>query len=258
MKKRVLFIFVVILLLFSSCGRYGYYRGKYPYLFTQTTSSLLGTGSYDPHIQETIYVIETDEYGRELFLAIDGADLLGSIAIMGICQKNDKENVYYYPEINFIQKSSLVGSYLVEEGNYVEDCINQHFTENEIEQLKEKNDWNIPFLEEKCIKKSIYRIKPEIIDREDVIEVFKNEDNLESISKSGYYIDACFLTNDLNDNSIYTVTVIDNDDNVKSYLLCFDKNKNLKKDSGIEEVEDFLDYSQQLKNFKEKNGFIER
>lgn len=242
MKKRILLVIITLLLLFSSCGTYGYYRGKYPYLFTQITSSLLGTGSYDPNIRETIYIVETDKYGREIFLTIDGSDLSGSIAVIGVCQKNDNENVYYYPEINFIQKTSLVGSYLVEEGNYIEDCIKKHFTVDEINKLKERNDWNKPLIEEKYIKKTIYRKKPEIIEIDEVKKIVKNKNTLysQSIDNKGYFINAYLLTNDLDSNLIYTATVIDYDDNVKAFLLCFDNNKNLKKIPELKKSRTFL------------------
>lgn len=173
MKKLFLLIIIAILFLFSSCGTYGLYRGEYPYLYTQTTNSLLGTGSYDPNIKETIYIIETDEYGRKLFLTIDGANFSGALAVLGICQKSDKNNVYYYPEINYIQKLSTDGYYIIVKNNNATNYVEKYFTEEEISQLKEKNDWGEPLDNEKYIKKEIYRKKPELKETEEIENAVK-------------------------------------------------------------------------------------
>ncbi len=302
MKKGFVLVIIVLLLLLSSCREIDYYNRDHPHLFTQITSSLLGTGSYDWRDGETIHIVETDDLGRELFFATSWSDIYLSIAIIGICQKTDEDSVYYYPDISFIFKRTLSTHLPVVDGD-ISNYVDQHFIGDEIKNLKEKNDWNKPFVDANCIKKEIYRKKPEIneidgIEKdvkkhyrpyftmleqmktaefinylydneyisekeytkriEDTSEVEYTDHRIKWDGYKHYRLFITLLTNDIEGSEIYVAVVRDLMKTIKVFMLFYDKDGNLNTQTGAEELSDYYNYVEQLKSFKEKNGFKER
>ncbi len=90
---------------------------------------------YSKSVHDDLHIEETDEYGRYLF-SVDHGDPSAKHAFI-IVQKEDRENeiVYYYSEY-----STLL----------VDDIWNLSEEDKEqLELLKQKNDWNQPLQEDK-------------------------------------------------------------------------------------------------------------
>lgn len=81
-------------------------------------------------------VSERDEYGRSLYMYI-GKGICGEVngteSYMIISQKCENEMVYYYPDVCYIANTSA----------------NCNFSTDEIELLKDRNDWGKPLEERK-------------------------------------------------------------------------------------------------------------
>ena len=271
----------------NSCHLLYDYSGKYPDLFTEATSSLLGiTSNSDPHADDHIEILETDSYGRKLAVYIGDSNLNKYIICLLISQKTEDDYVYYYSDKNFIFQDYNKG---IKIETY--DDIKNYCTQDQINTLKENNDWEQELNLDECINKKIYRKKPEILSRENVIKKFKIEYNsfltyidsityeeylkylyengilkedeyqkiiYEAQSEVRYLIWTDLLTTDLSNNSIYNITLTGKKEKIiKSVILFFDKDGNIKDTTGVEEIIDPWDYADQLREFKIKNGWKE-
>lgn len=118
------------------------YDGEYPELEVVAINSVPGVLRSD--MSDQVLVLEKDSYGRTLF-ACELNRVFTNInspqnvvlAII-ISQKTDLETVCYYTEINYDL------AFLEDYETLVTELISSHFSEQDIETLKEKNDWNKP------------------------------------------------------------------------------------------------------------------
>ncbi|MDR2580941.1 MAG: hypothetical protein LBC85_08120 [Fibromonadaceae bacterium] len=202
------------------------YRGKHPELFTEAIHSLAGIRGYHSHGDAYVRIVEEDEYGRILFYY--GEDEYDSYRL--IAQKSDGAYVYYYPDFNFISRS-----------------IGTSFSEQDIPELKDKNDWNKPLDESKFIKQKIVRIKAgHGLSKKNKEEIFR-ETTGGNVKRS---FDS-YLTSDKYGKKLFglwsgelRLFVIINADDSCDLATCFIK---------------FTDhnYQQELKEFKELNNWNE-
>ena len=145
-------------------GCYNYelrYNGSHVDLHTELSNSLFGLYA----VNEESVIMEEDVFGRVLYFYRIGSsmacdEVYGNEHIIAflIMQKSDDDNVYCYSDINFIVRkrpetipSSIWGAALLEE-------VFKIVPEEEIEELKAKNDWGKPIDESKCIKVKLARI----------------------------------------------------------------------------------------------------
>ena len=85
--------------------------------------------------------IEKDTYGRILF-SYTVEDDFYPISAYVICQKSDDDFVYYYEDYCVVAAKTFSG-----------------ISENQLSDLKLQNDWEKPFSEEKCVRKTVLKQK---------------------------------------------------------------------------------------------------
>jgi len=137
--NRVRSLALAILMSLSICGCVKKYDKETVILFTQVFHAVPGVRSFDPNVINS-KIIDTDSYGKTLFVFRTGEE-------SGICimQKSDNSYVYYYDNVSF---------------RFTEK-FNQYNSE-QLDTLKESNDWNLPINENKMIKRELVdsRLKP--------------------------------------------------------------------------------------------------
>jgi len=139
---------LMTLLLCSGCYGKKDYTGDYPELYTVAIHSIPGNQGYDEHPEffysSGVEVLGEDNYGRILFFYYE----YKMCAIL-VCQKADRDYAYFYPDYNFIAASKQKDPSVPED----------YFTSDEIEALKEINDWNREPDESKYIRARITTTK---------------------------------------------------------------------------------------------------
>ena len=152
--KKIITTVLVCIMMISFVGGCPYrYKGEHKDLYTVAINNIFGANGYRSN-GEVVYgpyidVIETDDFGRVFFFYDEGYhnELATAIVIM---QKSEGGFVYYYQDICQISCTVEKGDYKREELNYLD-----FFSEEQIESLKEANDWNKPIDIEKCTKNEI-------------------------------------------------------------------------------------------------------
>lgn len=184
--KNKLFLFDIFLVLLiiltvvlTSCDPPTFvYRGDNQALYTAANNSILGmkTGEVDE-----LYVVEKDAYGRTLYFVKTkswmnhGED--NYVAALLISQADSDTEVSYYEYENVIW---LYTSYF----NIDSDTVFSFFTDEQISQLKERNDWNKNIDFDKLITKNICTsdYKSDFIEKKEIkkiiIELFGDDDNI--------------------------------------------------------------------------------
>ena len=265
MKKIILFLCVVLLTL-SGCDDSNYKGGTVD-LNCVATNSILGLYDVD---RNNIIEIAEDSFGRRMFLYWGNTavmdDEFGStqdvpkyIYAILISQKSYKKHVYFYPDYNFIiyddAPSWGYGSKKKEELlQYVLDST----PSEDIEWLKQKNDWDKPLNEDKCVKVKISKKDRE---RESgysfVSDEVKEKVYKETIPFGVFYRSSLYyLTSDTYDRHIYFFRGTQVDDScLGAYVVIFNKDGSYDPETGIMEISDLWHYQDELKAFKERNGW---
>lgn len=139
----VSFVGIGVLNIFFGGSPIMLYDGEYPELEVVAINSVPGVWRSD--MSDQVLVLEKDSYGRTLFVCkltrvftYINSTQNGVLAII-ISQKTDLETVCYYTEINY--DLAFLEDY---ETLATDELISSHFSEQDIETLKEKNDWNKP------------------------------------------------------------------------------------------------------------------
>ena len=158
MTKRIIALILMIftVIVCSGCSACTYrYEGNHIDLYTVAVHNVFGADGflkngdlYDPSIE----VIETDEYGRVMFFYHEQQNKF-SIALL-IMQKSENGFAYYY------QDTCCVAYYT---GNIItgEQDYRNLFTDDQVQVLKDINDWNRPLDLEKCTKTEFVDQKPD-------------------------------------------------------------------------------------------------
>lgn len=237
MKRIAVILLTFVILLFSGCrDSYKYYE-DYPEFFSIAIYTLLGVTGGDG---DEIEILEKDTKGRTLFSfsTIDNptnSDKSGLYSIM-ICQKTDSKYAYYYPDYNFITAPTR-----------------EDISEEEILELKARNDWEKELDESKIIKVKIVRKREKENSRDSrKFEIFKNKVNFDNEE-----INMFSLGKDKNNRWLYYAIVQDREKHKykRSYMLILNKDFSYQ-DSYIQQAEDIWNYQDQLKRFKEINNWV--
>jgi len=264
--KRVLLFLLVLLMItsLSSCGpsRFSPVSRRLA-LQLVAIHSLLGTSG--PYGEDAIEVLEEDELGRVMFAfsgsiatGDDGtATRYGILAVL-IAQKIPESltHVYFYDGINFILHQLELGE-IRNSASLTEAFVMERFTEEQLEQLKEENDWNMELDEDRLFRVPVSpRRKVRYmtdVSQQTVEEAFS------AVSEG--FRRSFPLTMDRNGNVIHFVRGANHDRDTQeltffsSVLLMFDRNGNLIEGTGTMILEDLWDYREELRAFKEANGW---
>lgn len=152
-----------IIMLFG-CGRlYKGYTGEYPQLFTVAVNSIpdaKGYIFYEIRHQPAISLIDEDSQGRLLFCYCEQYNR-DAIMYLMVCQSADGKSAYYYENAyTFSTVSGKVSARIKLYGTKFPSKIVSpmlDFTNEQVEALKEENDWNQELNIDKCTKAPIIR-----------------------------------------------------------------------------------------------------
>ena len=229
------------------------YKGKYPALYTEAVNSILAIKGYHSHGSPMIELVEEDSFGRVLFSYYESSHYdegwPNAFSYL-ICQKIDETYVYYYPDFNFI----------IKEWNH----LDVPFSDEEIEDLKNKNDWGKEINEKELIKYEITRKKkdPEVkikVKDFDVLfqKIVKEHGRIGDGTIVRPYV--LYLTSDSYGRTLYYASAahIDVSKEVMKLNLAIIFNPDGSYDEKIcvMELIDLYNYQDSLKEFKELNGW---
>lgn len=165
--RFILPILLLVCMLLNSCEGvdFSQYYGDYPECYTMAMHCLpRAVGGFEVCCE----LVEEDSYGRKLY--IYGEDIKSTwydndedsytclFAIL-IAQSSTESTVRYYPNLNVLYseyESEYSISYLMSEMDVVQIVLN-HFSAEEIEQLKNENDWNSDLKEDRLVEKEVSR-----------------------------------------------------------------------------------------------------
>ena len=153
--KIVVCVLIVAVICVSLSACYYSYTGEYRDLYTVAINNIFGAkgcrsdGEWVSN--PTIYVIETDAYGRVMFFYDEFLDDEAYGTALVIMQQSDVDYVYYYQDDCYVPSFNL--------GREYRAGYRDLFSEEEIAALKELNDWNKELNLDKCIKSQIVREK---------------------------------------------------------------------------------------------------
>lgn len=236
-KKISIVCLLVVALLFSGC-RYEY-RGEYLDLYTVAINSVLWTFGASPQTDfagdPLIEIMEEDDFGRVLFRYTEkyfSPNISFSSLIILQSKKNDF--AYYYEDCNFISKEK---SYYSDEPAI--------FDLDDINELKNINDWNQPVNFDKCVKKDFVSYKK-------TLSLTDNQEkNILSKFPQFHSIPLFLLTENKNGDKLCYGKLIGYQEELKYIVII------LKNDStfSIFEPNDLYNYQEELKMFKEQNSW---
>jgi hypothetical protein len=242
----------------------GNYIGDYPDLFTVAINSILNTrgfSEYSTPMPVTLEVIETDAYGRVLFLyteefihrtdATDAPTDVISAYNLVISQYNDGEYVYFYPHHNFISVGRMLH---IPRSDFVPDIsqLAEDFTAEAIEKLKERNSWNQELNLDNAIRVPIVYTKERYgpISREILLSTYIELFELESARWHGF---STFFIADTYGRSIYTFSWRRTGGG--HFVVIFQPDGSFDRDTGVMKLLDLQRYQDELKTLKEQNGW---
>lgn len=158
MKKNIRRITIILILLLislslSSCaynGYYGDYRGAYTLIYSQVPD-ILGARDHGLFlVNPQIVLVESDDYGRGLYLYLEDTEEVLSI---GIVQTERDNNVYFYPEQSTLSFKLPDRIYDIDNKDISKEellsLMNQLCSFDKMIKFKALNDWNTPLNYEK-------------------------------------------------------------------------------------------------------------
>ena len=142
-----------------------YYYGPYVDLSTVAVSNIFGISNL---WAGEILLMEKDDFGRQMFAYWGISNAVSSPGIIAICvsQKSAGKYVYYYPDDCFLLYARDRTGY-VEGGDPAR--ISQSWalmSAEDLNALKEKNDWGKPLDLSRCDKKTVSRTKSDPVSKE--------------------------------------------------------------------------------------------
>ncbi len=249
MKKFIRYLIVMTLIpLIASCRDLYLYQGNNPELYSVALESVIGSRSY---VMNQVLRIEEDTYGRVLFAFFgdfiygENSDQSDAIAIV-IAQKTDSNFAYYYDSSNSIAAISLHS--LDEELTL--KLIESYFDEEDIEELKVKNDWNKPMNNKLLFRTEVTRKKTCNVNDRDLLP-YKDllggnlYHGIQCYGKdrNGYMLVS--VESELSNQSSRTFVI---------YLMIVNKDHELISPDAVMRVTDIFDM-EAIKQFKEANGW---
>jgi hypothetical protein len=261
--------FAVALLLLCSFGQAGctgknfMYRGESPALYSVALNVVLNANGYiifETTSQPVVQVLETDLYGRVLFCYAEGA-MQGDVALI-VCQATDEQNAYYYPNICYLPTSFEEGGNRIHHGSRIPGTIDDPYngvSANELDELKEINDWDRPLDNTKLAFTSIIRKRGSgPFKAKDVKRLFlESEVGKVALSFNERYssVGARFSAVDADGRSLYYLST---GYGVTSYAVIIQADGTYLQSSWAVEVEDERSYQANQVQFKQDNGWRER
>ena len=251
MKRKMRFLLLVacLVLPLCSCGNHNN-KIKNPDLYTVAIHSLLWNNGFSMQTERycapQISILETDEYGRIMFSYQESA-LSGKVVSLSgylICQYADDQFVYYYPEEQFL--SAPID---------IETKQAVSFTDSQIAELKQKNDWGKELNLEQCVKREIVK-KKEPLPKEITEKVTKEflSEQLEGISLFGVR----YLTSDDYGRIIsYGWASFEIETEKQYFVMLFNPDFTYDSETFFLIPSDHYDYQTELKSFKERNHWNE-
>lgn len=245
-------------ILVTQFPKYNGYLGDYPELFSMAINNLIGAkGGISSEITfpPVLEVIEEDFFGRKLFCYYESDDT-------GVCllisQKAESGYVYFYPDCNFIAAPLVAGNKVDLHGTDIPSTIDNplnDFKMEEINKLKELNDWNKELREDKMAKAAIRTKKEDI----DVNENFLREiySNWVKDENGFYNYYEPFITDEYGRMIIRLIGNRKINDNYerKDIIVILQPDGKCNENIGIMDIDNYYNYQQELKEFKERNDF---
>jgi hypothetical protein len=248
MKKIIKYLILIVLVpLIVSCRDMDIYNGNDPELHSVALESIVGSRS---DWMNEVLRMEEDSYGRVLF-AFFGANLYWTVngqkdvlAII-IAQKADSDFTYYYDSNNAI---AIYVDQLNE--RLTLSLLESYFDEEDIEELKVKNDWNKPINDKLLFRTEVTRKKTCKVNDRDLLP-YKDllggnlYHGIQCYGKdrNGYMLVS--VESELSNQSSRTFAI---------YLLIVNKDHELISPDAVMRVTDIFDM-EAIKRFKEENGW---
>jgi len=166
-------------------------------------------------------------------------------------------HAYFYDGVNFIVHQVAPGDR--SPPVLTEATARERFTEEQLEQLKEENDWNRELNEDR-----FFRVPVSWGDKGRYMTRVSEETRREAFSavSEGFLRSLnAPLSMDRNGNIIYFIrdASVDRDTQewtfYSSFLFMFDRDGNLIEGTGVKELTDLWDYREELLEFKRANGW---
>lgn len=155
----LLLVLILVLTVFSLTACQFAYGGKHRDLYTVAVNNIFGAQGYvsngEATFDPTITIIETDDYGRVLFFYDEyyyGGQNSPYGTAIAIMQKSDNKYAYYYQDDCYCPYFNQDRFFNAEYGDM--------FSEEDIQALKELNDWNKELDLDKCTKSRIATRNP--------------------------------------------------------------------------------------------------
>ena len=259
--KRVLALLLAMLMVLSLAGCQ-VYSGAHPELHVVAIHSILGGGG---GYREDILVLEEDVFGRVMFAYVGmttvRADFNHSVLAVLVAQRSTRRYSYFYDGINIILHEIDVPWEETITDFLDEAFVMERFSEEQLEQLQAKNSWNEELNEDRFFRvrvsrhgKGRYMTRvPDQRLREAVASVF-------SALSPPARVPSMPLTMDSNGNVIHFIygRRFDRETQASLFfpasLFMFDRNGSLI-EGAVMELYDLWDYRDQLREFKELNGW---
>ena len=211
-------------------------------MMTQAFYAIPGVHN-EPHSPHSKF-IETDNYGRTLFRFYSG-----SHSALCILQESDDKYVYYYDNVSF-----LINSY-----NY------NMYNPDELDALKEANDWNEKLDDSKMIKRELLKStlsrtrKSEISQKranESFYTIYPDNDKTMTFviysdySQTGQELFYVERQQNVSTTEVYNYEVLD------CYLMILNADGSFDPDNYLIKVDDWDQINTLLAEIKEKNGWV--
>ena len=261
MKKLLILTLTLLMMLsLTGCIPMG---GRHPELFVVASNSLLGVLGRD---RENTVILDEDDFGRVMFaygghtVTSDGRHTATfNILAVLIAQRTTETHSYFYDGVNFILREVELERDQIATMERIETLALEYFTEEQLERLKEENDWNRELDESRFFRVPVSRRpKEDFMTR--VPERTRREVYL-AVSGAPRSSRGIPLTMDKNGNVIYFImgSSFDSDTQewtfYRAFLFMFDANGELIEGTGTMELFDLWDYRDELIAFKEANGW---
>lgn len=160
MKRIIIFLFALVLLL-SACQMQRKGVNKDFYHAAEIARVSVPNGGGLNYSFDSMELLETDSYGRELFLHKKWTE---QVYILLVCQSKDDTYAYYYEDYSYL----------------IHSADNSDFTQDEIDWLKSKNDWNQPLTPQHMVSVNYVDSERDIDDHNQYLKVIRSVLNLES------------------------------------------------------------------------------
>ena len=239
MKKRVrtlmLSLAVLLVVPLIGCESEGYLSEDYA-LYTVVANNFIGAGA---SVNETTHIIETDSYGRILFLYRNSGSVFDLRDALCICQAHDEKFAYYYEDDCII--------FCDHDGNIPDELLTM---------FKQKNDWDSEMNMSKMSSAPIIRHIREKLEYSNSL-IDAAADAIES--SEGYKWESVILCADKYGRQliIQKEYSYDNHDIGKTYAVIVPPDGVVDERNGIMEMDEdmLIDYTEAIKAFKARNGW---